>query len=290
MTAAPVEAGAHDKAAACRNCGEALSVLPRAARFCPACGQPTALHPPTVLEFAHEFVAHYVALEGALWRTLAALLLTPGRLSREYFAGRRQRYIAPLRLYLSFSLLLFVTVAFTGSVQLGGATFETAAEPPASRGDSDVVVAMPEALATKGWIGQAMARIEAMPPAERSQRVRLGVGKYLPYLLILLVPVLALYKKLVYWRRGRRYAEHLVVAFHAQTVVFVFALVSALPLPEGAGPVLLGLLFVHGAVALRRVYGGRWLPTLLRETLIIGLYGLTMIAAVLLLVFGSMLV
>lgn len=75
--------------------------------YCPACGQATALHPPSVGEFIHEFLGHYVAFEGPLWRTVGALLLTPGRLTVEYFAGRRQRDIPPLRLYLTFSLILF---------------------------------------------------------------------------------------------------------------------------------------------------------------------------------------
>lgn len=31
------------------------------------------MHPPTFGEFVHEFVGHYVALEGALWRTMRAV-------------------------------------------------------------------------------------------------------------------------------------------------------------------------------------------------------------------------
>ena len=54
-------------------------------------------------EFLHEFVGHYVALEGTLWRTLGLLLRHPGRLTREYLDGRRRRYVLPLRLYLTAS-------------------------------------------------------------------------------------------------------------------------------------------------------------------------------------------
>ena len=46
---------------ACRNCGTEAPLS-----FCAACGQETALHPPTLGEFVHEFVGHYIALEGAL--------------------------------------------------------------------------------------------------------------------------------------------------------------------------------------------------------------------------------
>ncbi len=61
-------------------------------------------------EFIHEFVGHYVALEGPLWRTLWAMLFLPGRPTREYFIGRRRRYVQPLRLYLSLSLVFFIAV------------------------------------------------------------------------------------------------------------------------------------------------------------------------------------
>ncbi|MFZ5544799.1 MAG: hypothetical protein ACOZJZ_14665 [Pseudomonadota bacterium] len=37
----------------CRNCGTAW---PAPARYCAQCGQETALHPPTLGEFVHEFV------------------------------------------------------------------------------------------------------------------------------------------------------------------------------------------------------------------------------------------
>ena len=84
---------------ACRNCGTQAPL-----KFCPECGQETALHPPTLGEFLHEFVGHYVALEGALWRTLRLLLTRPGRLTREYLEGRRRRYVLPLRLYLTCQL------------------------------------------------------------------------------------------------------------------------------------------------------------------------------------------
>ncbi|HEX7690126.1 MAG TPA: DUF3667 domain-containing protein, partial [Burkholderiaceae bacterium] len=117
--AAPAHAHDHDHAqahaplAACPNCGASLrlpGLAPEAVRHCPSCGQETTLHPPSVAEFAHEFVGHYIALEGPLWRTLFLLVRQPGRLTAEYLAGRRRRYVIPLRLYLSASFVLFLVL------------------------------------------------------------------------------------------------------------------------------------------------------------------------------------
>jgi Protein of unknown function (DUF3667) len=102
----------HALEATCRNCD--ANIAPPAANFCPACGQDTLNHPPTFWEFVHEFITHYVALEGKLWKTLWLLFLKPAELTREYRAGRKQRYISPLRLYITASFLFFLVVKIAG--------------------------------------------------------------------------------------------------------------------------------------------------------------------------------
>ena len=73
----------------CRNCQFPLGMS--SAKFCPNCGQDTAPHPPSAWEFLHEFVGHYVALEGRLARTLALLIFRPGELTRRYLGGEKEQ-------------------------------------------------------------------------------------------------------------------------------------------------------------------------------------------------------
>ena len=275
------------RSARCRNCGSVET-----ARYCAECGQATALHPPTVREFTHEFVGHYVALEGSLWRTLAALLLTPGRLTTEYFAGRRARYVAPLRLYLTFSLVLFAFSGIAGGdIKFGGETirFAVPQDREALQGRLTIGPRV-EADGRSGiaFVDRALARVDALTRAERATRINNGVRQYLPYVLIVLVPAFALYLKLLYWNRGRLYGEHLVVAFHAQTVAFVVALIAALPLPDWFGIACLVILGLHGGIALRRVYGGRHWTTVLRVAMLFGVYGATVVTAVAVLATASL--
>lgn len=90
----------------CLNCHYTLPVA--RPRYCGHCGQETDLHPPSVREMLTEYLGHYVALDGPLWRTLWALVMIPGHLTLAYFHGRRRRYVLPLRVYLSASFLFFV--------------------------------------------------------------------------------------------------------------------------------------------------------------------------------------
>ncbi|HET9473089.1 MAG TPA: DUF3667 domain-containing protein, partial [Steroidobacteraceae bacterium] len=62
----------------------------------------------SVRHFASEAFESITHADSRLWRTLGYLLARPGRLTSEFFAGRRVRYLPPFRLYLVISLLFFV--------------------------------------------------------------------------------------------------------------------------------------------------------------------------------------
>ena len=108
-------------AAQCRNC-DVVFGEPRPT-YCPSCGQETAAHPPTVWEFGHEFITHYIALEGKLWNTLGLLFFRPGALTQRYLIGQKRRYVNPLRLYLTASILFFIVVKLFGADLLMNAQF-----------------------------------------------------------------------------------------------------------------------------------------------------------------------
>ena len=97
----------------CRNCGAAAP-----GAYCPACGQETSIALPTLRAFMRDAAGRYVALDGRMWRTLYGLLFRPGFLTREFFAGRRRRYIRPARLFLVLSIVAFATLRFTADAPL----------------------------------------------------------------------------------------------------------------------------------------------------------------------------
>src|SRR6266436_982993 len=115
-TAAPLSTAAQRAPAAasvapalrCENCGAAV-----AQRYCGACGQ--RLEPPvhSLWHFAQLATEDLTHADSRLWRTLAALLFKPGYLTREFLAGRRARYLPPVRLYLVLSVVFFLGASAT---------------------------------------------------------------------------------------------------------------------------------------------------------------------------------
>lgn len=246
----------------CLNCHHTLSV-PRP-RYCGNCGQETDLHPPSLGEFVHEFVGHYVALEGSLWRTLWALFFLPGRLTLEYFHGRRRRYVLPLRVYLSASFVFFVGFFATGgnidSIDKPRPVFTTAkdadgAERAASAASSGAItIGCSDADGSCGWIESQIKAIGAR--ADRMTRDEIGarMKSLAPYAMLAMQPVYALLLWILFLGSGRRYAEHFVFSLHMHALWFLALLIYHWTETGLAAP----LVFVYGLVALRRVYGHGW--------------------------------
>ncbi|MBN8486918.1 MAG: DUF3667 domain-containing protein [Burkholderiales bacterium] len=214
--------------AACPNCGQDLSAWPQA-RHCPSCGQETHLHAPTLWEFVHEFITHYVALEGALWRTLRGLAV-PGRLTLEYLAGRRRQYLLPLRLYLSCSFVFFLALklgAAPAEVDINAAreAAATAAASAASAAGSTINLA--DSAKVLGWA---------------------------PYAMFLMQPLFAGLMKLLFLDRRRSYGEHFVFSLHLHSAWYLL-LLAGLLLPEPVDGLPLLCLPVYAWLALRRVHG-----------------------------------
>jgi hypothetical protein len=86
----------------CANCG-----APLYGEYCYACGQPVKgliRHLSGVLGDVFDTLLN---IDSRVIRTLPALYFKPGFLSREYFAGRRVRYVTPFRLMFFLCLITF---------------------------------------------------------------------------------------------------------------------------------------------------------------------------------------
>lgn len=102
----PVEPGTP-----CRNCR-----TPVVGRFCSECGQlAQSFHRPIWGLFS-EVVGDFFSLDGRVMRTIPSLVFRPGKVTRTYLDGKRQRFVPPFRLYLLTSFIFFLMLfGFAGS-------------------------------------------------------------------------------------------------------------------------------------------------------------------------------
>ena len=89
----------------CKNCQAVL-----AGQFCHECGQKNSDFQRPYWTFVEDFSDNVFSKDSRLWRTLGYLLFLPGAMTREYIAGKRIRFLPPIRTFLISIVMFFMTV------------------------------------------------------------------------------------------------------------------------------------------------------------------------------------
>lgn len=94
----------------CSNCGTSLD---KSEKYCHACGQLNSTKKLTIRDFIEEFFANFYAYDSRLRNSIISIFTKPGVLAREFNEGKRHTYANPFRLFLSVSIILFITFNLT---------------------------------------------------------------------------------------------------------------------------------------------------------------------------------
>lgn len=251
----------------------------------------------------HEFVGHYVALEGKLAKTLWLLFFKPGELTKQYLAGKRARYVSPLRLYLTASIIFFLLVKVLGAGNLFKVqessdknTKEAISQASAEQSKAGIAIPNSNTMFDLNKAATEMLRCDATSipcqkmkayfdqkyatrtAREMGHEVKDRAIAWAPYAMFLFVPVFALLTQLLYRRRKLYYGEHLVYAFHIHAFTFFLLLLMAF-MPEGVSPLIALYGTIYYFMAMRRVFGGRLWPTLLRYSVVATVYPVLLLIA-----------
>ncbi len=76
----------------------------------PPVKKPPRLVPPRPL--LSDLLTELASWDSRVGRTVVARVARPGFLTKEYTAGRRVRYLSPLKMYLTVSVLFFLLLAW----------------------------------------------------------------------------------------------------------------------------------------------------------------------------------
>ena len=234
-------------------------------------------------------------------RTLFALFFRPGFLAAEYVAGRRARYIQPLRLYLIASILFFLFLSAQNffSAQSPVTFITDGAGVEVSTQDSEQQPAQDtEKDAAYVEADSAIDDIHAnvqLPGLSAEQNTKLGnrleaqarkavelakedpselislLLDIAPPVLFILLPIFALILKLAYLGSGRFYTQHLILAVHNHSFIFLALLLEGLltPVEQSIGTeipstVLSIWIPIYMYMSLLRVYGQGYFITMVK--------------------------
>jgi Protein of unknown function (DUF3667) len=256
----------------CPNCGTG----PIAA-YCAACGERQPSHADySARAVAIEVGSEFLSVDGRLWRSIVALLSKPGLLTKEYFSGRRGRYMRPFSLFIMLNVEFFFVQPYTGLMRY---TYESYVGSHGARAQA-----------------QAKQRSLFLNDAHFVQRFDDTLQDQKKSLLLFAIPVFALSLMALYARSGRVYVEHLVFSVHAYafTVFYLTAMGTlwfmvlnltyrhlawarplVVPFTGEAGTVsVLGAgMLVYLAVALHRFYGTSPILAVARAAVLFGVQG-----------------
>jgi len=258
----------------CLNCGADLH-----GAFCAACGQRSVPADPTVGELAGDAWQELSGYDGRIAETFRSLL-HPGRLTLEYLDGHRARYLSPVRLYLTLSVIYFVIAASApvdpfsqpgqlqgpGQFKIGVWTTKDAGVPLTDEDRAN----LEKDLGETWWpLRTLILAIQKDPMAFRKR-----LFEIMPRVFFGLLPVFAG----IVWlfHRRRRFPAALVFAVHLHAFAFlVFALAEAAKFSQSVvvgGVVAMIVLVSFAAYALRSlraVFGDSW-PWTIAKALGIG--------------------
>lgn len=227
----------------CSNCQSSLD-----GEYCSNCGQRNLDLEKPIWSLVGAVISETFEVDGRAASTVRTLFRHPGMLTSEFLAGRRVAYSPPLRLYLVFSIVFFLLIAWLASSGL--------LREPGSDLNFDAAV---------------QARF---------------LSDDLPTLMFLLLPIFAMLMKIAYWKR--LYFDHLIFSLHLHCVAYVaLAIMLPLEavatrhiiLLLVAAIVFLGFL-AHFMIAVHRVYRAGWLADVVRSALVLVMYVIVVSVAI----------
>jgi hypothetical protein len=237
----------------CLNCGAEIT-----GKFCPECDQENVDSHENFFHLVGHYTADFFHFESKIPRSVIPLLTEPGFLTKEYWQGRRIRYIHPLRLFL------FVSVLFVASAAFYHQHFR--------KSERQVVIIAGKQTAEKEIYAERVKKV-----AQELQGLVLAgsdrLFKDLKYISFFMLPIYAFVFQALYRRQKRFYIDHLVYTLHLQSFAYaVIAVAMLIPfLSRHLIPIVqlatVLLLLVYIAQSLRYLYRQSWPKTIVKSVI-----------------------
>jgi hypothetical protein len=236
------------KTTVCKNCEKTFE-----GRFCPNCSQRADTHRFTLNHITHEFLHALTHTDKGIFYLIKEMFLRPGKVAREFNAGKRKKYFSPVT-------FLLITTAL--SLFLSRQT---------NFYDAFVISAQ-----------KAVQQLENMSPdkneykrsSEKFEEFRIKTPKILEntkVLTMLLIPVIAFFTWLFFKKSGFNYAENVIFNILVLGQVYVFFIIFCIPIFLIYPPSILIVFysfftwsFIYSIIAYKQFYQQRTWVTIIK--------------------------
>lgn len=296
----------------CKNCNTELI-----GTYCSNCGQKDS-EIKKIREFLSEFFDAFFSFDFRIFATLKYLLFKPGFLTREYWDGKKERYLSPLRLYLVVSFFTFVLMPFIAGLYSDskGTLFTTSKNQEIPEGYSEMgfwgwkksIEDIEIQYQNGDFTEEEYKQLVQLPTLIKKgmdisfeRRITVGsiLTKYAPMAMFMLMPFFAVILYLLLYRKKNLfYAHHLIAGLHLHSFMFLHLcfLVMLWHLPKAAtwidpiSPFIITLPpIIYFIIFFKNVYENSWIKTILKSIFLGPLY-LVLIAIMTIILFMVMLI
>ena len=260
----------------CKNCNSELMGI-----YCSECGQKNTelLSLKAILK---ELTDNIFSFDSRFFITLKYLIIKPGFLTKEYWAGRRTTYLPPLRMYLVLSVFYF----FLHGIMDEG-IFQIIIDKNPQKSNSETFEFNTDGVPQffHFIVDNLNKGIKVTDERGLSKNI---IGDFMPSSMFILMPFMGLLLLFVYKKKKLFYSYHLITVLHFHCFVFFLYSVEELtPLTDAIIP----LFFFYYAVSMLKViYQDSWAKTSIKFMMLLVTYGTAVLLTSLAIVFGSIFV
>ena len=216
----------------CPNCGNEFE---NDFSFCPHCGQKNKKLDMNIRHILTDFLSANFNVDSKIFLSLRYLIARPAFLTHEYLEGRRTKYLTPIRIYLLISFVYFFISALDFGDNNSIVKWNDEGIITSQNNDSIKLEDVPSIIRndtiqvgndtiaeqeTSELEQMFVKKSRALGSESGKDRFNELIRKYISIGMFILIPLTAL---LFFWvfHKGTYYIQHLVFAFHLQSVVFV---------------------------------------------------------------------
>lgn len=234
----------------CENCKADMS-----GPFCSQCGQHAIDYRRSFGRVVVDALDSFLNWDSRFFATIGLLLVMPWRLTKDFLAGKRVRYVHPLRLYLLVSIVFFFGVhvlAKSANIHTGPGHREMNPEekakieqkisklPPDAQTEVRAAMDRPRDERSFLEVGTDGQNPNATPFEKwMNERVKTKIGEngvnvkvffltlvdHLPAMMLCCIPLFALVLKVLYIRKRLFYIDHLIYSLHIHAFAYLVIMI-----------------------------------------------------------------